>query len=102
MAFSPDGGILASAGFDNAVRIWKVESGEEIRTLTGHSAGVLAVEFSPNGRTLVSAAGDGMIRLWKVDSSADPRPQGVVRRGSPARRSVLMVEISSWQLIKDL
>src|SRR4051812_39909795 len=36
VAFSPDGKILASGGGDNAVRLWDVETGREIKSLVGH------------------------------------------------------------------
>src|SRR3989442_3747646 len=35
--FGPDGRWLASGGSDNAIKVWQVASGREIRALTGHN-----------------------------------------------------------------
>ena len=68
IAFSPDGGTLASgAGWqDNTIRLWDAVTGEHKRTLTGHSWSVVSVAFSPDGRTLASGSGDQTVRMWDV------------------------------------
>ncbi|GCL38489.1 WD-40 repeat protein [Sphaerospermopsis reniformis] len=67
LSFSCDGKILASAGNDKTVKLWNVETGEEMKTLTGHSEAVYAVVFSPNGNILASSSQDKTVKLWKVD-----------------------------------
>jgi WD40 repeat protein/uncharacterized caspase-like protein len=66
VAFSPDGRTLASAGFDNAIKLWDIASGTELRTLRGHESGVMYVVFSPNGQMLASASLDGTVKLWQA------------------------------------
>ena len=66
VAFSPDGGTLASAGLDGTVRLWNVRTHQLGRPLRGHTARVLSVAFSPDGRTLASAGAHGTVRLWDV------------------------------------
>lgn len=63
VSFSPDGKTIASASWDNTVKLWSHE-GRELRTLKGHTAGVSGVHFSPDGRTLASASWDGTVKLW--------------------------------------
>ncbi len=41
-----------------------MESGEEIKTLTGHDSSINSVCFSPVGVILASAGYNGIIKLW--------------------------------------
>lgn len=62
IAFSPRGGVLASACIDR-IRFWDVSSGRMIREFT---TGAEALAFSPDGTRLVS--GTGTIRVWDVST----------------------------------
>jgi WD40 repeat protein len=66
LAFSPDGKLLASAGFDNVIKLWEWPSRREMRTLSGHSGPVYCVAFHPGGAILASGSLDKTIRLWNI------------------------------------
>jgi WD40 repeat protein len=71
IAFSNDGSLLASAGFDNRARLWRVGPKgalHRLLTLEGHTNAIHAVAFSPDGRTLATAGYDGRIGLFDSGS----------------------------------
>jgi WD40 repeat protein/tRNA A-37 threonylcarbamoyl transferase component Bud32 len=80
VAFSPDGLWLASASWDQSVRVWDVERGQTLATLggasdsgRGHVGRVLGVAFSPDGRVLASASDDKTVRLWQLPEGRELR-----------------------------
>lgn len=68
VAFSPDDMLLASASGDSTITIWDVKTGNEVKTLEGHTDVVKTVHFSPNGLQLASGSWDHSIRIWDVAS----------------------------------
>ena len=87
IAISADGEFLASGHGDGSVRLWEVDSGQELRRFQGHENGVNSVAFSPDGRRLASGSYDQTVRLWEVDSGQELRRSRGTRTGSIAWRS---------------
>ena len=67
LQFSPDGKFLASAGHDNQIKLWNLET-KEVEELTGHGGAVTSLSFHPKGHTLASASDDETIRLWSLET----------------------------------
>src|SRR5262249_38028408 len=78
VAFSPDGKLLASSGIADAIILWDVTTGKEVRRIErsqqeiGGTRDVFRVAFSPDGRTLASAEWDGVF-LWEVSTGQQRR-----------------------------
>ena len=81
VAFSPDGGLVATTSDDCSVRLWDLRGGEH-RVLTGHTDEVWRAVFSPDGSRLASTSKDGTVRLWEVATGA---PLRIFEVGAPAR-----------------
>jgi len=60
-----------------AVRLWDIASGTELRPLRGHTDTVQRVVFSADGRTAYMGRVDGGIWIWPV-----ARKYAALRRGS--------------------
>jgi WD40 repeat protein len=50
------------------LRVWDVESGEELFALDGHRGPIFALMMTPDGRQIISAGADGSIRFWDFAS----------------------------------
>jgi len=47
---------------DNSVRLWDIETGQELRRFVGHTTPVRCVAFAPDGRYLLSGSGGSIER----------------------------------------
>jgi hypothetical protein len=70
VALSPDGRVLATAGYDKDVILWDATTAKPLHTLTGHNDAVYALAFRPDGKVLASASGDRTVKLWNVADGA--------------------------------
>jgi hypothetical protein len=70
-------GLVASGGNDAAIRTWSIESGDAVRSLSQHTAGIAQILSTPNGFSttsqMVSISRDQTVRLW------DPQTGRLIR-----------------------
>ena len=69
VAISSDGQLLATGDLDGNIRLWQMQTGQQLLTLKGHSAWVRSIAFSPQGDILASGGADHLVKLWNVSDS---------------------------------
>ncbi|KAI8061010.1 WD40-repeat-containing domain protein [Gongronella butleri] len=66
VSFSPDGRYVASASFDNSVKLWDGQTGKFLGNLRGHVGAVYQVVWSSDSRMLVSCSKDTTLKIWDI------------------------------------
>jgi WD40 repeat protein/energy-coupling factor transporter ATP-binding protein EcfA2 len=81
LAFSPDDRLLLTSSLDNRLHLWDVASGQRVKQLTGHTAGVWFVDFSPDGAYIVSSSQDFNVFIWDWQAGEVVRQFSVAQFG---------------------
>ncbi|MBL9139949.1 MAG: protein kinase [Verrucomicrobiales bacterium] len=71
--FSPDGRWLATASFDQLVRVWPTTNYQS-STVLPHQGPVRTVEFSPDAHYLLTVSDDFAVRVWNFRRGTQVTP----------------------------
>jgi WD40 repeat protein/nucleoside phosphorylase len=66
-----DGRRVVSASEDGTLKVWDLETGEELATLEGHGAMVIGCAVTPDGRRVVSASWDNTLKVWDLETGRE-------------------------------
>ncbi len=67
----PDGSRVISASSDKTLKVWDMETGEELQSLQGHTDLVRGVVVMPNGRRAISASSDKTLKVWDLETGEE-------------------------------
>uniref|UniRef100_A0A672RX99 Coronin n=1 Tax=Sinocyclocheilus grahami TaxID=75366 RepID=A0A672RX99_SINGR len=80
--------LLASSSYDLTVRLWSLETGEEVKRLSGHQDQIFGMAWSPDGKLLATVCKDGKVRLYDPRKSTLPIQEGPGPEGHRGARVV--------------
>ena len=66
LAFSPDGSMLATSGFDKSVIVYDTATFEEKYNLADHTKAVPYLAWSPDGSGMITCSQDHTAKIWDM------------------------------------
>lgn len=66
LTFSPDGTLLAAAGYNDVIELWHVKEKKVYRSINADTELVNEVAFSPDGSIIAAGLREGIVRGWRV------------------------------------
>ncbi len=69
VAWSPSGTMIAGGGDNGIVYIWNSSSGQQLKTLSGHSGVVNSISWNSNEVSVATSSSDNTVRVWDTNSS---------------------------------
>ncbi|KAL9087553.1 MAG: hypothetical protein Q9159_003569 [Coniocarpon cinnabarinum] len=61
--------ILATGSYDGTIKVWNIDSGQELHTLRGHTDGIRCLGFQ--GNKLASGSLDRTIKMWDLETGGE-------------------------------
>ena len=69
VAVTADGKRAISGSDDTTLKLWNLETGEQLFTLNGHSHSVNAVAVTADGKRAISGSDDNTLKLWNLETA---------------------------------
>lgn len=85
-------GLLVSSSYDLSVRLWSLDTGEQVKLLSGHEDQVFSMAWSPDGKLLATVCKDGKVRIYDPRKSSSPVQKGPGPEGHRGARIVWVCE----------
>ncbi len=68
IVISNDGKKFVTGSEDTTIKVWSLESWENIKTLKGHSDHITSVVISNDNKNIVSGSKDKTIKIWNLET----------------------------------
>jgi WD40 repeat protein len=83
--FSADCERVATAGYNQTARVWRVSDGELLSTLGGHDGNILEIRFSSDGSSVLTIGVDQTACVWTAEGTLR------AKLGTPPKRTYHMM-----------
>ena len=60
--------MVLTASDDGTAKLWSAETGDCLRTFSGHGRFVKSAAFSADGASVLTASSDGTAKLWSAET----------------------------------
>ncbi|MFM2064854.1 MAG: hypothetical protein RLZZ507_4525, partial [Cyanobacteriota bacterium] len=71
VAVTADNQRVISGSDDNTVKVWNLQTGEELFTLNGHSDWVQAVAVTADNQRVISGSDDNTVKVWNLQTGEE-------------------------------
>jgi serine/threonine protein kinase len=107
VTFSPDGNYLLSGGADNTAKLWRLKTGEGVRSFVGHKGWVNSATFSPDllpYRKSVRLLQSGTSVRWeaKADRNTFTFAMGVAQRTDANLKLAEVTAVAAMKLANPI
>lgn len=93
VAFSPDGALIATGGFDRTVRLFNAINAQELNVLKSPvvigQREVICLAFSPDGKWLAAGSDAGEASIWDLGAANEPLKLEVISHFVGRRNGVV-------------
>ncbi|NXV99897.1 DAW1 factor, partial [Fregetta grallaria] len=105
LSFNLQSTLVATGSMDTTAKLWDIEKGEEIVTLSGHSAEIIALSFNTSGDRIITGSFDHTVAVWDVGTGREqnvlimmPTKNKVVARYD-LQKNYLYLSMQLWNAI---
>ena len=74
LAVTPEGKWVITGSDDNSLKVWNLETKEELFTLKDHTSSVKSLALTPDSKWVISGSYDHTIKVWNLDKEKELFP----------------------------
>jgi WD40 repeat protein len=104
-AYSPEGGLLLTAGWDGWLRLWDAQTGSHVHGFRAAGKPLASCAVSPDGKNYLSGSMEGLLGIWDAGTCqvsqtfvAHTRPVSCIRYAPDGKQ----LATSSWDRLVTL